>query len=125
MRIRCCAGLASSVFLVSAILFYYLRDDSGSHGVAAFADSEAEALFHGDSGDQLNGHLGVVAGHDHFNTGLKLYRTRHVGRAEVELGLVAFEERRMTAALFLRKDVDLALELLVRSEERRVGKECR
>ena len=39
---------------------------------------------------------------------------RHVRRAEVELRTVAVEERRVAAALFLRQDVDLALELGVR-----------
>jgi len=42
--------------------------------------------------------------------------TRHVGRAEVELGLVAGEERRVTAAFFLGQDVHLSGELRVRGD---------
>ena len=38
-----------------------------------------------------------------------------VGGAEVELRTIAIEERGVTAALFLGQDVDLALELGVRS----------
>jgi hypothetical protein len=44
-----------------------------------------------------------------------------VGRAEVELRTVAVEERRVTAALFLRQDVDLGLELRVRGDRARLG----
>jgi len=45
-----------------------LRNDTGTDGAATFADSEAQAVFDGDGYNQLNGHLEVVAGHDHHNT---------------------------------------------------------
>ena len=60
--------------------------------MAAFADGEAQSFFHGYRGYQLHGHLGVVAGHDHFHAGLQLNAAGHVGGPEVELGLVAFED---------------------------------
>src|SRR5882672_8782907 len=41
--------------------------------------------------------------------------------ADGELRAVAVEERRVTAALFLRQDVDLALELRVRLDAARLG----
>ncbi len=44
-----------------------LFDDSGNDasadGVTAFADGEAETLFHGDRADELDSHLDVVARH--------------------------------------------------------------
>ena len=43
------------------------------------------------------------------------------GGAEVELRTIAIEERRVTAAFFLRQDVDLALELLVRGHATRLA----
>ncbi len=64
------AGLASKDDDVSH--FYlpgFLLEDFGNHsaadGVAAFADGEAQSLFHGDGGDQFGIDFHVVAGHDH------------------------------------------------------------
>src|SRR6185312_12025077 len=39
---------------------------SGADRAATLADGEAEALLHGDGLDQLNRHVGGVAGHDHL-----------------------------------------------------------
>src|SRR5690606_11372761 len=39
-----------------------LRDPTGADGPATLADGEAEALLHGDRLDELDRHLGVVAG---------------------------------------------------------------
>jgi hypothetical protein len=47
----------------------------------------------------------------------------HVGRAHVELRAVVREERRVTAALFLLEDVDLAHELLVRRDRARLAED--
>ena len=41
-------------------------DDAGTDGTAAFADSEAQAVFHGDRNDQFNRHLNIVTGHHHL-----------------------------------------------------------
>ena len=48
-------------------------------------------------------------------------RAGDVGRAEVELGAVAVEERRVAASLVLGKDVDLGLEVGVRGDRARLG----
>ena len=47
--------------------------------------------------------------------------TGDVGGAEVELRTIAIEERGVTAAFFLGKDVDLALELLMRGNRTRLA----
>jgi hypothetical protein len=88
-----------------------LGDVTGTHGAAAFADSEAQTDFHGDGGDQLDGHGGVVAGHDHLDAFLEVADTSHVSGADVELGTIAILELGVAAALFLGQHVDLALEL--------------
>ena len=46
---------------------------------------------------------------------------RHVRRPDVELRPIPVEERRVPPALFLRQDVDLALELRVRLDRPRLG----
>ena len=53
----------------------------------------------------------VVAGHNHFNTlrGASI-DTGNVGGPEIELGTIAGEERGMTAAFFLRQNVNLGSE---------------
>ena len=71
--------------------------------------------------DQLDHHLDVVARHHHLHAFRQLARARHVRRAEVELRTVALEERRVTAALFLRQHVHLGLELRVRRDRARLA----
>src|SRR5260221_2224586 len=98
-----------------------LRDRTGAHRAVVFADCEAEALFHGDRGDQVDGQRGVVPRHDHLRAFLQLRGSGDVRRTEVELRAVAVEERRVMVALFLRQDVDGGLELRVRGDRARLG----
>src|SRR6187431_2583353 len=98
-----------------------LGDDAGADGLAALANGEAHLLFEGDGRDQLDLHRYVVARHHHLDALGQHHGTRHVGRADVELRAVVGEERRVTAALFLLQDVNLAGELLVRLDAARLG----
>src|SRR5437870_6248857 len=41
-------------------------DRAGTDGPTTLADGEALAALEGDRGDELDGHLDVVAGHDHL-----------------------------------------------------------
>src|SRR3989304_10324874 len=93
MRILGPATASSSPFLSSDLLDD-LRHAPGAHGAASLADREAQALLHGDGGDQLDGDLDVVPGHHHLDALGQVERAGHVGGAEVELGPVAVEERR-------------------------------
>src|SRR3954454_2207418 len=81
-----------------------LGDDARADGPAALANREAEPLVHGDRLDQLDLHLHVVAGHDHLRALGQVGHAGDVRRAEVELGPVAGEERRVAAALLLLQD---------------------
>src|SRR3954452_20977675 len=129
MRILFCVGVAmcaggadSKVPPVTAslCLFERLLDDFGDDArpdrATALADGEAEALVHGDRLDELDLHLDVVARHHHLRALGQVGDAGHVGRAEVELGPIAGEERRVAAALLLLEDVDLGLELGVRGD---------
>ena len=78
--------------------------------MTALADSETQALFHGNGGDQLNMHIDVVAGHAHLGALGQGDDAGNVGGAEVELRTIVVEERGMTAALFLLQDVNVAVE---------------
>src|SRR5919106_295085 len=100
----CPAALSSSSwsYARSLILIFgpanpssLLRDlghPSGPDGPAALPDGEPEALLHGDGLLQGHGHLHVVPGHDHLRPLRQLDLAGHVGRPEVELGLVALHE---------------------------------
>src|SRR3954471_7615599 len=90
-----------------------LGNDAGADGTAAFTDSEAQAFFHRDRVDQLDGDRHVIAWHDHFFVCWQLDRTGHVRRTEVELWTIVVEERGVTAAFVFRQDVDLAREVVV------------
>ena len=75
---------------------------------------------------ELDSHLDVIARHAHFGLGVVFRqqvedRTGHVGRPEVKLGPITLEERRMPAPLFLAQDVNLGLELGVRSDRIRLA----
>ena len=89
-------------------------DDAGADGAAAFADREAQLLFHRDRHDQVHFHRDVVARHHHLGAFGQVHNAGHVGGAEVELRTVVGEERGVTTALFLGEDVGLSLELGVR-----------
>src|SRR5471030_1093176 len=75
-----------------------LSDNFGNHaganGTAAFANSETQAVIHGDWRNQVNNHLDVVAWHYHFNAFWQFNGTGHISGTEIELRTVAFEERR-------------------------------
>src|SRR5262245_49563533 len=49
----------------SLLLLQDLRYDARTHGLAAFANGEADPVVHGDRLVQLNRHPHVVAGHAH------------------------------------------------------------
>src|SRR5690554_2953259 len=97
-----------------------LRHTARADGPATLTDGEAEALLHGDRLDQLDRHLGVVAGHDHLGALGQRDDAGDVGGAEVELRAVVRVERVVTAALVLGQDVDLGLELRVRGDRTRL-----
>src|SRR3954447_25999948 len=126
MRILFCVGVAMCVggaaskvrpLPASLCLSERLLDDLGHDArpdrAATLTDGEAQALVHGDRLDELDLHLDVVARHDHLRALGQVGDAGHVGRAEVELGPIAGEERRVAAALLLLEDVDLGLELRV------------
>src|SRR5712692_1012125 len=106
--------------------FTRLLEDLGDHASAdrppALADGEAQALVHGDGGDEVDLQLHVVAGHHHFRALGQRAHAGHVGGAEVELRPVAVEEGRVPPALLLGEHVGLGLELGVRGDRARLGK---
>ncbi len=55
-------------------------------------DSETQALFHSNGGQQLNVHLNVIAGHAHLSAFGQSDDTGHVSGAEVELRTIVGEE---------------------------------
>ena len=69
-----------------------LLGDFGNHaranGTTAFADREAQTVFHRDGGDQLHVELQVVARHNHFSAFWQLNGTGDVCGPEVELWTV-------------------------------------
>src|SRR5215212_5091579 len=100
----------------SGVLLEDLDDPAGADGAATLTDGEPEALLHGDGLDELHRHLGVLAVHDNTGNDDKAKHAGHVRRPEVELGTVVVEERRVTATLVLREDVDRTLEVGVRGD---------
>src|SRR4051794_20834122 len=89
-------------------------DDARTDGAAAFADGEAQLLFHRDRHDERDVERYVVARHHHFRALRERDDARHVRRAEIELRTIVGEERRVTPTLFLGEDVGLGLELRMR-----------
>src|SRR6266852_152762 len=88
-----------------------LCDNTGAHRLATLADGEVTAALQGDRLVERHEYRRVVAGHAHVHAGLQVDLPGHVRGAEVELRLVAVEERRVPATLFLAQNVYLGLEL--------------
>src|SRR5258708_28553997 len=109
------------IFSFNIFLFHHFGDGARADCAAAFADSEAEALFHGDRSDQLDLHLDVVARHDYLAPGRKMCDTRHIRCSEVELRAVARKERCVASAFFFCQDISLGLELRMRRDRSRFG----
>src|SRR5512133_294327 len=104
-------------------LLHDLRDATGPDGAAALADREAQALLHRDRRDQLDRHLDVVPRHHHLDPAGEVRGPGDVGRAEVELGAVAVEERGVAPTLLLGEHVDLGLEVRVRGDRAGLGED--
>ena len=60
-------------------------------------------------------HNNVIAGHAHLSSLGQSDSTGNVGSSDIELRTIVIEERCMTASLVLSKDVNLALELCMRT----------
>lgn len=90
-------------------------NNAGADGLAAFADSEAQTLLHGNWGLQLYVKCHGIAGHDHFFVGWQLYFAGNIGGSEVKLRLVALKEWGVAASLFFGQDVNFALKFGMRS----------
>src|SRR6266545_4418801 len=99
------------------------RDRAGADGPATLPDGEALAGLEGDRGDELDGHLDVVAGHDHLGPVGQADGAGDVGRAQVELRPVAVVEGRVAAALLLGQDVHPSGELGVRLDRAGLGQD--
>ena len=82
-------------------LFDDLRNRAGADGAAAFADRETHLLFQSGWRDKFHSHVDVVARHDHLDTLWQRDVARDVGRADVELGTIAREERGVTTTFLL------------------------
>ncbi len=103
------------------MLFLDPDADASADGASPLADGKLHALFHRDGLDQLHRHLDVVPWHHHLHPLRQLDRSRHVGRADVELRPVAVEKRRVPPALFFAQYVHLRLKRLVPLDRPRLG----
>src|SRR6266851_1124626 len=115
------AVLAEQSSAVFPLLLHNLSNGSSAYRVAAFANGKAQALLHRHRRDQLDNQADIVARHHHLRARRQLRHSRHVRRAQVKLRTVSLEERRMPPSFFFRQDVDLRLELGVRSDRSTLG----
>src|SRR3989344_4026172 len=101
-------GLASQ-FALRRNLRYHTRTDRAS----AFANGEALLLFKCNRSTKLHFDVHGVARHNHLRTFRKRTFARHIRGANVELGLVAREEWRVTASFVLRQNIHFGFKLRV------------
>src|SRR6478735_2985132 len=107
---------SSDAHCASEDLLDDLGHRAGADGAATLTDREAEALFHGDRLDELDRHVGGVAGHDHLGALGQRDDAGDVGGTEVELRAVVRVERVVTPTRILGKDVRGSLEVRVRGD---------
>src|SRR5882757_303501 len=84
------------------LLFDDLRDRACAHGVAAFANREAQTLFESYWGNECHFTADVVPRHHHLYARRQFHIPGDVRGAEVKLWPVAREKRRVPPAFFLR-----------------------
>src|SRR6266568_5740013 len=101
------------MFLRSGNLIENFTDATRADGFSALTNSEKNCLFHCDRRDEFNFNCNVVSGHDHFHALGQLDRSCNIRGAEIKLGPVIGEERRVTAAFLLAQHIDFRLEFLV------------
>ena len=94
------AGRSSVLFGFERNLGVDSGNNTGANGTAALADSETQALFDGDGGDQLNVHHNVIARHAHLGALGQGDNAGNVSSSEIELRTVVVEERSMASAFF-------------------------
>lgn len=82
---------------------------SDADGATVFANGEMHVLLQRNRAGELDGHLGVVAGHDLLDALGETDVSRHVRGADVELRTVAGEERFVGASFVPGEDVDQGL----------------
>src|SRR5438874_1749266 len=87
------------------ILIQNFAHATGANGFAAFANGEANRLFHRDGGNQLDLNGDVIARHDHFDAIWQLDRPGHISGAEIKLRPVIGKEWGVTAAFLFAQDV--------------------
>src|SRR3989344_536570 len=109
------AVFVGMLFLVARRLRSYLSYYARADRLAALANSKALLLFKRDRRDELHVESDRVARHNHLLTLGECHFSRDVGGADIELRLVAREERRVAAAFVLAENVDLGAEVGVRS----------
>src|SRR3989338_6673026 len=103
------------IVVVSQELRSNFRYDAGADRLPAFANSEALFLFKCDRSEEFPFEGHGVARHDQLLTFGERHFYGDIRRADVELRLVAGEERRVATALILGEDVDLGVKVGVRS----------
>src|SRR5438045_9565885 len=103
------------------ILIQNFAHATGANGFAAFANGEANRLFHRDRGNQLDLNGDIIARHDHFDAIWQLDRPGYISGTEIKLRPVISKKRGVTAALLLAQDVHFRLELLVRLDRAWLG----
>src|SRR3989338_3482629 len=108
--------LVGTWLLVDRKLRGNFRDDAGADRLAAFADSEVLFLFERDRGGELHFEGDRVARHHHLLPLRERHLARHVRRADIELRLVAREERRVTTSFVLAEDIHLSVKVGVRRD---------
>src|SRR3984893_857049 len=102
-------------------LFDDLRDRACAHGVAAFANREAQTLFESYWGDECDFAADVVAGHHHLDPLRQLHVPGYVRGAEIKLWTVAGEKRCVAPAFFLGQHVGFGLEFGMRRDGARLA----
>ena len=101
---------------VVRVLFENLDDLAGADGTSTFADSELETFVHSNRSDEFDGDLDVVAGHNHLDTFRKHDLTGNIEGTDKELRTIVVVERSVTATFLFLEDVNLGLELGMRSD---------
>src|SRR3989344_5471104 len=103
-------------------LSYDFCNNTSTNSLASFSDGETSVVFKRDRSNEFDFEGNGVSRHNHFNAFIQGHISRNISRSDVELGLVAGEERCVSSTFLLLQNVDFCSKLCMRSHGLRLCK---
>ena len=110
------------LFLPCRPLLLNLGDNTGTNCPSTFTNCKPKAFFHCNGDTQCNPHLDIVSGHHHLHPFRQTYFAGHISCSDVELRLVAGEERFVSSPFVFCQHIYFSIRFRMRFYRTGLGK---